>query len=143
MTAGSLNIEQRIHAPAEKVAAFIADFRNAEEWMVGVEGVERLAEDSYRLLLRTPLGRIGPEVRVVEHGPARVRWVYVSEIEGGGSVEVSPDGDRTCVVYYAGDFRLGHGFADRAARFFGAESFARRNGERSLTRLKRLMEARR
>jgi carbon monoxide dehydrogenase subunit G len=143
MTAGSLSIQQRIQAPVEKVAAYVVDFRNAEEWMAGVEGVKRLAEDSYRLSLRTPLGRMEPEVRVVEHGPARVRWVYTSKIEGGGGVEVSPDGDGTCVVSYTGEFRLKLGFADLAARFFGAESFARENGERSLMRLKHLMEARR
>jgi len=39
---GSVSIEQRMAAPAEKVSGYISDFRNAKEWMVGVESVERL-----------------------------------------------------------------------------------------------------
>jgi predicted Zn-dependent protease with MMP-like domain len=53
---GSLAIEQEIDAPAEGVAAYIGDFTNAKEWMVGVEGVERLSEDCYRMMLESPVG---------------------------------------------------------------------------------------
>ncbi|MDF2703098.1 MAG: hypothetical protein K0S10_2044, partial [Rubrobacteraceae bacterium] len=73
---GSLDIDQRIYAPAEEVAAFIGDFRNAKEWMVGVEAVQRLGEDRYRLTLESPIGRLYPEATVVEHGPHTIRWVY-------------------------------------------------------------------
>ncbi len=139
---GSLNIEQRIYAPSDEVAAFIGDFRNAREWMVGVEGVERLGEDSYRLTLDSPIGKLEPEARVVEHTPTTIRWVYDSAIEGGGRVDVSPEADG-CVVNYTGEFRLKRRLLDRAARLAGIESFARKNGERSLARLKHLMEARR
>jgi carbon monoxide dehydrogenase subunit G len=139
---GSLCIEQRIHAPAEQVAAFIADFRNSKEWMVGVEAVERLGEDYYRLTLDSPIGRLEPEATVVEHGPRTIRWVYDSVIEGGGRVEVSPDEDG-CLVAYTGEFRLKRRLLDRATRLAGVERFARKNGERSLSRLKYLMEARR
>jgi carbon monoxide dehydrogenase subunit G len=139
---GSLSIEERIHAPVEQVAAFIGDFRNAKEWMVGVEAVERLGEDRYRLTLDSPVGTLEPETTVVEHGPRTIRWVYTSVIEGGGRVEVSPYEDGTTVTY-TGEFRLKRRLLDRAARVAGIERFARKNGERSLSRLKHLMEARR
>ncbi len=141
---GSVAIEQRIEAPASSVAAYIGDFSNAKEWMVGVEGVERLAENTYRLLLESPVGRLEPEVRILEHSDSTIRWAYASIIEGGGEVTVVPISDgSSCVVYYAGDFRLKGKILNRAARFVGMERFARRNGERSLLRLKHLMEARR
>ena len=140
---GSVSIEQRVAAPAERVSAYVSDFRNAREWMVGVESVERLGEDAYRLALDSPIGRIKPEVRMVEHTPESIRWVYTSTVEGGGRVEVSPDADGCCLVSYTGEFHLKRKFLDRAARFVGAERFARTNGERSLTRLKYLMETRR
>ena len=141
---GSVAIEQRIEAPASSVSDYVGDFRNAKEWMVGVEGVERLGEDSYRLLLESPVGRLEPEVRILEHREGTIRWAYASIIEGGGEVTVVPTGnDSSCVVYYAGDFKLKGKILNRAARFVGMERFARRNGERSLLRLKHLMEARR
>ena len=139
---GSVNIEQRIHAPADKVGAFIGDFRNAKEWMVGVESVKKLGEDSYRLTLESPIGKIEPEAKIVERDAQKIRWVYTSTIEGGGRVAVSPETDG-CVVTYTGEFRLKRKFLNRAARFAGVERFARKNGERSLLRLKHLMEARR
>ena len=141
---GSVAFEQRVETPASSVAAYIGDFRNAKEWMVGVEGVERLAENSYRLLLESPVGRLEPEVKILEHGEGVIRWAYTSIIEGGGEVTVVPaDNGSSCVVHYAGDFRLKGKILNRAARFVGMERFARRNGERSLLRLKHLMEARR
>ncbi len=140
---GSLAIKQRIEAPAESVAAYIGDFTNAKEWMVGVEGVERLSEDCYRMMLESPVGRLEPEARILEHGNGLIRWTYTSALEGGGEVTVAPDNGSSCVVYYTGDFRLKGKFLNRAARFAGIERFARRNGERSLLRLKQLMEARR
>jgi carbon monoxide dehydrogenase subunit G len=138
-----VNIEQRIAAPIEKVSSYISDFRNAREWMVGVESVERLGEDSYRLVLESPIGKIRPEVRIIERGPESIRWVYTSSIEGGGRMEVSPDDGGGCVVSYTGEFHLKRKLFDRAARLLGAEKFACTNGERSLSRLKYLMEARR
>jgi carbon monoxide dehydrogenase subunit G len=140
---GSVNTEQRMAAPAEKVSSYISDFRNAREWMVGVESVERLREDSYRLVLESPIGKIRPEVRIIEQSPESIRWVYTSSIEGGGRMEVSPDDGGGCVVSYTGEFHLKRKLFDRAARLLGAEKFARTNGERSLSRLKYLMEARR
>lgn len=142
-TGGSLNLELRIYAPSDEVAAFIGDFRNAREWMVGVESVERLGEDSYRLALESPIGKIEPGVRIVEQGAQSISWVYTSTIEGGGRMEVSPDDGGGCLVSYTGEFHLKRKFFDRAARLVGAERFARTNGERSLSRLKCLMEARR
>ena len=142
-TEGSVSIEQHIDAPLETVAAFIGDFRNARDWMVGVEGVEQLGENSYRLTLDSPIGKIEPEAEMVEHGPRTIRWVYTSTIEGGGRVHVSPGGNEGCVVSYTGEFRLKRRLLDRAARMVGVERFARKNGERSLLRLKHLMEARR
>ncbi|HEX6709541.1 MAG TPA: SRPBCC family protein [Rubrobacter sp.] len=140
---GSVSIEQRIAAPPEKVVAYVSDFRNAKEWMVGVEGVEPLGEDAYRLALESPVGRLEPEVLIVEHDSKSISWVYTSTIEGGGRMDVSPDTDGGSIVFYTGEFHLKGKFLDRAARFVGAERFARTNGERSLTRLKHLMEARR
>lgn len=141
---GSVAIEQGIEAPASSVAAYVGDFRNAKEWMVGVEGVERVDEDSYRLLLESPIGRLEPEARVLKHGESLIRWVYTSVIEGGGEITVAPSGNgSSCVVSYTGDFRLKGKILNRAARLVGMERFARRNGERSLLRLKHLMEARR
>ncbi len=140
---GSVSIEQRIAAPPEKVAGYVADFRNAKEWMVGVQSVEPLGEDSYRLALESPIGRIEPEVRMVEHGPESISWVYTSSIEGGGRVDISPEAEGGCLVLYSGEFHLKRKLFDRAARLVGAEKFARTNGERSLSRLKYLMEARR
>lgn len=140
---GSVAIEQRIEAPAENVASYIEDFRNAKEWMVGVEAVERLSEDSYRLLLESPVGKLEPEVKITNHANGVICWTYTSTIEGSGEVSVVPAEDGSCVVSYASDFRLKGKFLNRAARFVGMERFARRNGERSLLRLKHLMEARR
>jgi uncharacterized protein len=139
---GSLDIARRIYAPAEEVAAFIRDFRNAKEWMVGVKAVERLGEDRYRLTLESPIGRLDPEATVVEHSPHTIRWVYDTKIEGGGQVDVSPEVDG-CLVTYMGEFRMKRRLLDRAARLVGVERFARKNGERSMARLKHLMEARR
>ena len=140
---GSVRIEQSMAAPAEKVAQYVGDFRNAKEWMVGVESVEKTGEDDYRLTIESPVGKLHPDVRVLEHGRERVRWTYTSTVEGGGEVVVSPGANGDCVVSYVGDFHLKRRFLDRAARAVGAERFARRNGERSLLRLKSLMEARR
>jgi uncharacterized membrane protein len=139
---GSVRIEQQIAVPAEEVAAYIGDFRNAKEWMVGVEGVKKLGEDFYRLTLESPIGRIEPEARIIEHGPRGISWAYTSIIDGGGRVDVSPD-PGGCVVTYTGEFALKRRLLDRAARFVGVERFAHKNGERSLLRLKHLMEARR
>ena len=139
---GSVDIDQRIYAPAEQVADFIGDFRNAKEWMVGVEAVEMLGEDRYRLTLDSPIGRLEPDATVVEHGARTIRWVYASVLEGGGRVEVSPDEDG-CMVNYKGEFHLRRRLLDRAARLAGVGRFARKNGERSLSRLKHLMEAHR
>ena len=139
-----MEIEQRIEAPAPTVASYIGDFRNAKEWMVGVEGVEALSEDSYRLMLESPVGRLEPEVRILEHGNGVIRWIYTSTIEGNGEMKVSDTGEASsCVVSYASDFRLKSKVLSRAVRFVGMERFARKNGERSLLRLKQLMEARR
>jgi uncharacterized membrane protein len=141
---GSVAIEQHIDSPAPSVAAYIGDFSNAKEWMVGVEGVERLSEDSYRLLLESPVGKLEPEAKIVEHDEARIRWIYTSAIEGSGEVTVVPSGNgSSCVVSYTSDFSLKGKILNRAARFVGMERFARLNGERSLQRLKHLMEARR
>ena len=140
---GSVRIEQSMAAPAEKVAQYVGDFRNAREWMVGVESVEKTGEDDYHLIIESPVGKLHPDVRVLEHGPDRVRWTYTSTVEGDGEVVVSPDTNGGCIVSYAGDFHLKGRFLDRAARAVGAGRFARRNGERSLLRLKSLMEARR
>ena len=140
---GTVSIEQRIAAPPETVSSFISDFRNAQAWMVGVEGVEPLGGDSYRLALDSPIGRIEPEVRIVERSPDSISWIYASAVDGGGRVGVSPDANGGCVVSYEGEFHLKRRILDRAARFVGAERFARKNGERSLLRLKHLMEARR
>ena len=140
---GSVAIQQRIEAPASSVAAYIGDFRNAKEWMVGIEGVERLSKDTYRLMLESPGGRLEPEVRILEHGEGLIHWVYTSAIEGDGEITVAPLGNgHSCVVSYTGDFRLKSKVLNRAARFVGIERFARRNGERSLLRLKHLMEVR-
>ena len=139
----SVRIEQRIAAPPEAVAAFVGDFRNARQWMVGVESIEQLGDDVYKLQIDSPVGKIHPEVRVLEHSPSTVRWVYASAVEGGGRVDVSPGPNGDCLVAYEGEFHLKRRLLDRAVRFAGAERFARRNGERSLARLKHLMEARR
>ncbi len=139
---GSVTIREQIEAPAPRVAAYIGDFRHAKEWMVGVENVERLGEDDYRLAIDTPVGRLEPEVRVMEHTSERVRWVYTSAIEGGGQVDIQPVGNGHCVVSYTGDFQLKRRFIGRVVKAAGA-GFARRNGERSLARLKYLMEAHR
>jgi len=139
----TITIKQQIDAPVESVAAYIGDFRNAKEWMVGVESVERIGEDAYRLELDSPVGKISPEAKVLEHDHRILRWTYTSSIDGGGRVEVSPGENDTSLVLYTGDFRLKNKLLDRAARAVGIERFARMNGERSLARLKNLMEARR
>ena len=143
-TEGSVSLEQHIDAPPETVAAFIGDFRNAKEWMVGVEDVEHLGDNSYRLTLDSPIGKLEPEAEMVEHGPHSIRWTYTSTIEGSGEVTVSETiNGSSCVVSYVSDFRLKGKVLNRAARFVGMQRFARKNGERSLLRLKHLMEARR
>jgi carbon monoxide dehydrogenase subunit G len=139
---GSVEIKQRIEAPATSVAAYIGDFRHAKDWMVGVESAEQLGEDEYQLEIDTPIGRIKPAVRMLEHNSERIHWVYDSAIEGGGLVEVAPSGNGSCVVSYTGDFQLRQGLLGRVSKALGS-GFARRNGERSLERLKYLMEAHR
>lgn len=139
----NVRIEERIAAPPEAVAAFVGDFRNAQEWMVGVGEIEQLGEDLYKLQIDSPVGKVHPEVRVLEHSPTTVRWTYASAVEGGGRVDVAPDANGGCRVSYEGEFHLKRRLLDRAARLAGADRFARRNGERSLARLKQLMEARR
>ncbi len=139
----SVRIEERIAAPPEAVAAFVGDFRNARRWMVGVGDIEQLGEDLYKLQIDSPVGKVHPEVRVLEHSATTVRWTYASAVEGGGRVDVAPDANGGCRVSYEGEFHLKRRLLDRAARFAGADRFARRNGERSLARLKHLMEARR
>lgn len=136
-------INERIDAPAERVAAYLGDFRNAKEWMVGVESVERIGEDVYRLQLDSPVGKVTPEAKVLEHDHRILRWIYTSTVDGGGRVEVSSGENGTCRVLYTGEFRLKNKLLDRAARAVGIDRFARTNGERSLARLKHLMEARR
>jgi uncharacterized membrane protein len=141
---GSVAIEQHMEASAPAVGSYIGDFRNAKEWMVGVEGVEQLSEDSYRLILESPVGRLEPEVKILEHGNSAIRWTYISTIEGNGEVTVSESSNgSSCVVTYVSDFGLKDKGLNRAARIVGMERFARKNGERSLLRLKQLMEARR
>ena len=141
--AGSVSIDQRVAAPPEKVSVYVSDFRNATEWMVGVDSVEHLGEDTFRLAIDSPVGKIKPEVRIVKNTPESISWVYTSVVEGGGRVDIAPDLDGSCLVSYTGEFHLKRRFLDKAARFMGAERFARTNGERSLWRLKHLMEARR
>lgn len=136
-------IEQRMDAPAENVIPYVLDFRNAKEWMVGIESVQKLDGNSYRLQLETPVGRIKPEASITEPGERRIRWVYTSVIDGFGEVGISPAGDGSCIVSYTGEFSLRNRLLDRAAQLAGVERFAARNGERSLLRLKHLMEARR
>ena len=138
-----VSIEQRIAAPPELVAHFVGDFRNAKSWMVGVEAIEPLGGDSYKLEIETPVGKLHPEVKVLEHTLTTVRWTYASAVRGGGRVDIVPDANGGCRVSYEGEFHLKSGLLDRAARLVGAERFARHNGERSLVRLKHLMEARR
>lgn len=140
---GTVKIQKRIDAPAALVADYMGDFRHAKEWMVGVEDVKSLQEDKYRLKLDTPIGKLEPEVTVNEHSPARVNWSYSSTVEGGGLVEISPDGTGGSIVTYIGEFRLKQRLLGRVAKAAGMDHFARRNGERSLERLKYLMEARR
>lgn len=137
---GAVTIEQPVAAPPEKVAEYVSDFRTAKNWMVGVESVEPLGEDEYRLRLDTPVGKLEPDVRVTERAESNIRWVYTSTVEGGGRVEVEPDGEG-CMIRYTGEFRLKSKLLGRAAKLAGMERFAKKNGERSLTRLKALMEA--
>src|SRR5215210_2156327 len=103
--AGAVALEQRIWAPAPAVARYIGDFRNAKEWMVGVEGVERLSEDFYRLLVESPVGKLEPEAKVLEHGGDRVRWEYTAASEGGGGVTVAAADGCSCVGTCKGEFR--------------------------------------
>ena len=116
--------------------------RRVGRYPVGVEAVESLGENDYRLRLDTPVGKLEPDVRITHHGERSVSWVYTSTVEGGGDVEISPTHDG-CDILYTGDFRLKRKLLGKAARFAGMERFTRRNGERSLLRLKALMEARR
>ena len=138
---GSVAIEQHIAAAPEMVAAFVGGFRNAERWMVGVKEIEPLGNDAYKLEIESPIGKVHPEVRVLEHSPTTVRWVYDSAVEGGGRVDVVPDANGGCRVSYEGEFHLKSGLLDRAAPLVGAERFARNNRGRSLARLKHPMEA--
>lgn len=140
---GAVKIEQLVDAPADNVAAYIGDFQNAKDWMVGVESVEKLADDEFRLKLDSPIGKISPEARIIEHRAESIRWIYTSTIEGGGLVEVAPGQNGSCLVSYTGDFRLKGRILGRLAKAAGMARFARMNGERSLSRLKHLMEARR
>ena len=85
---GSLDIDQRIYAPAEEVATFIGDFRNAKEWMVGVEAVERLGEDRFRLTLERPDRETGYRGQRRRARPAHHTLGLRHDDEGGGQVDV-------------------------------------------------------
>lgn len=139
----SVDLHKNIAAPPNNVAEFIEDFRNAKDWMVGVENIEQTGEAKYKLTLDSPVGRLEPEAKIVEHRPGHISWRYTSTVEGGGEVEVAPDGETGCLVRYAGKFRLKGKILSRASKAVGMEGFARGQGERSLDRLKHLMEARR
>lgn len=141
---GTTVIEERIDAPAPRVAAYVGDFRNAKEWMVGVEEVRHLRDEVYKLRLESPVGVLEPEVRVTLREGGEIHWSYTSAIEGDGRVSIVPDATSSdsCRVTYKGQFQLRGRFAERMGRFVGMQRFARKNGERSLARLKSLMEAR-
>ncbi|MBA2691317.1 MAG: SRPBCC family protein [Rubrobacter sp.] len=139
----SVEIFKQISAPSEKVAAFIEDFRNAKDWMVGVEDIEQTGDDKYKLTIESPVGKLEPEARISEHRPGYISWLYTSTVEGDGTVEVVGDKNGEAVVKYTGKFTLKGAILSRAAKAVGMEGFARRQGERSLDRLKHLMEARR
>ena len=140
---GAVKIEQRIEAPADMVAGYISDFRNAKEWMVGVESVVPLGDDSYRLALDSPIGRIETRGKDRRARPGEHHLGLHLDHRGRRS-------GRRRARRKRGLRRLLHRrvppqaqLLDKAARFVGAERFARSNGERSLSRLKHLMEARR
>lgn len=137
-----VDVERSILVPAERVSGYVSNFENAREWMVGIEGVERTSEDGYRMVIDTPVGRLEPEADIVEARPDHIRWVYTSAMDGEGRVDVlgSQDGSG-CTVRYRGGFRIRGRILGRAAKAVGMEGFARRQGERSLERLKSLMEA--
>lgn len=139
----AVEIFKKVAAPRARVAEYIEDFRNAREWMVGVEGIERIGDDEYKLTIESPVGKLEPEARIAEHRPGFISWEYTSTVEGGGKVEVVEDKGGESVVRYTGKFRLKGAILSRAAKAVGMEGFARRQGERSLDRLKHLMEARR
>ena len=63
------------------------------------------------------------------------------EGSGGGNSGGGNSGGG-CRITYRGRFQLRGRFAERMARLVGMQRFARKNGERSLARLKSLMEAR-
>jgi carbon monoxide dehydrogenase subunit G len=139
----SVEIFKKISAPSNTVAAFIEDFRNAKDWMVGVEDIEQTGDDEYKLTIESPVGKLEPEARISEHRPGYISWLYTSTVEGGGMVEVVGDKNGEAIVKYTGKFTLKGAILSRAAKAVGMEGFARRQGERSLDRLKHLMEARR
>ncbi|MDQ3509740.1 MAG: SRPBCC family protein [Actinomycetota bacterium] len=143
MTGISVEIFKKIAAPQTRVASFIEDFRNAKDWMVGVEDIEQTGDEEYRLTIESPVGRLEPEARIVEHRPGYISWRYTSTVEGEGKVEVVADKNGEAVVKYTGEFTVKGAILSRAAKAVGMEGFARRQGERSLDRLKHLMEARR
>lgn len=140
MSRVSVRVERHVLVPAARVSSYVLDFENAREWMVGVENIRRTAEDAYRLAIETPIGRLEPAATIVEARPELIRWVYTETVDGDGQVEVL-DHDSGCLVRYRGDFRVRGRLLGRAARLAGMEGFVRRQGERSLERLKHLMEA--
>lgn len=139
----SVEIFKKISAPQERVASFIEDFQNAKDWMVGVEDIEQTGETEYKLTIESPVGKLEPEAKIAEHRPGYISWKYTSTVEGGGMVEVVADKNGDSIVRYEGKFSLKGAILSRAAKAVGMEGFARRQGERSLDRLKHLMEARR
>lgn len=135
-----VDVERNVAAPAAFVAEYVSDFENAREWMVGVEEISRTSENGYRLVVETPIGRLEPEADVIEARPDHIRWVYTSAVDGEGQVDVTESG-ANCTVRYRGGFTVRGRILGRAAKVVGMEDFARRQGERSLERLKSLMEA--
>ena len=118
---GSVSIEQRVAAPAEKVSAYISDFRNAREWMVGVENVERLGEDDLPPGPRQPHRQ--DRARGADNGaePREHKLglhLHHRRRGPGGRLARRRGG---CLVSYTGEFHLKRRLLDRAARFVGAE----------------------
>lgn len=141
MSKVSVDVESSIEAPASRVSRYLSDFENAREWMVGIEHISRTSEAGYRLVIDTPIGRLHPEADVVETRPDFIRWVYTSAVAGEGAVNVM-ETDFGCTVRYRGNFEVRGRILGRAAKAVGMEGFARKQGARSLERLRHLMEAR-
>jgi len=103
MAEGSISFD--VHAPVDRVWAFLSDMRKVGGCVPGVQSVDVIDERRATWNLKLKIGPLSQQIRVetetVEQvPPSRGRFRGVAEnMEILGTIELAPKGDHTAVVY--------------------------------------------